>query len=345
MKSNKIKVFLQRPFIGMKNTIFRIEIFKTGWLIPVIFLLLTSCSLIIEPDLTQSEVYLVAPIDDLVTNSNVITLWWDYVPDAEKYNLLIVSPGWESIEELVLDTNITSNKFTVTLSPGKTYSWGVSAFNSISSTRYSVRNIVVDSSSNLIYKQVVLIDPSDNYSTNETKIDFSWYQVESASSYLLDIKSTSWQGPNILPTQLLTDDSFTHTFSDGLFFWGVQARNDFSSTVFSTRSFIVDTKSPDKPTITYPAVYGDTLDTDKLKITWNRKDAAETESFVNDSIFIASDSLFTSSSITLRDIALGKEYSVATLPNGKYFCKVRSWDDAGNLGVFSDWKKFYISEE
>jgi hypothetical protein len=65
------------------------------------FLLLTACQLITEPDLSDKSVYLIAPIDSMSTTTATHTLWWDVIPDAEAYNVIVVSPDWNSIERLV----------------------------------------------------------------------------------------------------------------------------------------------------------------------------------------------------------------------------------------------------
>ncbi|MBN1115639.1 MAG: hypothetical protein JXA77_00420 [Bacteroidales bacterium] len=306
-----------------------------------LILVLFSCDIITEPDISDSEVIVIAPPDGLVTTASTLTFWWEHVLDAEKYNILIVSPEWDSVVTLVADTNIAGNKFLVTLPPGE-YDWGISAFNNSSSTVYTISHVSIDTSTNLSSQLVVLQSPEDNYNTNELEILFSWYPVSAANSYLFDIRRDSWQGDNVIPTYLTEYDTLSLMLKDGVYYWGVQGRNDFSSTIFTTRSLIVDTEPPGRPSINYPAQNGDTLASDELRLKWSRPKISVSE--IIDSVIVSHDSLFTNGNY-LYFITKETELSLEGIESGKYFAKVRSYDKAGNLGEPSLVRKFYIDEE
>src|SRR5690349_16647268 len=90
--------------------------------------ILNSCTRdIIEPDLSKETVTLLAPANGYETTMLTNLFWWDAVKNAEKYNLQIVTTGFSSIQRLMLDTNLTANKFQFTLPPG-IFEWRVKAF-------------------------------------------------------------------------------------------------------------------------------------------------------------------------------------------------------------------------
>src|SRR5580698_2496000 len=85
---------------------------------------LTSCTDIIEPSISKYTVKLEAPTDQYISPSYTINFWWDQVANALTYHLQVVTPTFASPGSLVLDTVITGNKFSFSLSPGN-YQWRV----------------------------------------------------------------------------------------------------------------------------------------------------------------------------------------------------------------------------
>ena len=308
----------------------------------LICLLLSACSLIFETDISDSKVTLISPVDNLVTTTNTQTLWWDYVADAEGYNLLIVSPSWDSVVTLVIDSNLTVNKFQVTLSSGE-YDWGVSAYNNSSSTVYTIHHISIDTSSDLGSQVVVLKSPAENYNTNDTAFIFAWYSIGAAQSYTFDIKYDSWDGDNVIPTKIDYDDSLSLVLEEGIYYWGIQAHNDFSSTSYAIRNLIVDYTPPGIPTITSPQKSGDTLTSPYVTISWTRPLSSLSE--ITDSLIIATDTLFSPSKIEGYYVTQDTEVTLDNYSSGYYYCKVRSFDAAGNIGGYSSIKKFYVNEK
>ena len=109
----------------------------------LIMFCISGCSTIFENDIESEPVTLMAPCDGLRTSIVLQTFWWYYVKDATNYNLQIVSPNFDYVEKLVLDTILSVNKFQITLNPG-TYQWRVNAFNSGYSTQYTTNTIYID---------------------------------------------------------------------------------------------------------------------------------------------------------------------------------------------------------
>ncbi len=101
-----------------------------------------SCEELTQPDLTDKQINIIAPVDNLVTTSTTNTFAWDPVDGAAKYQLQIVSPKFDSVVRFVTDSAFTNNLFTYTLTPG-VYQWRVKATNAGSQTIYFTRKITI----------------------------------------------------------------------------------------------------------------------------------------------------------------------------------------------------------
>ena len=312
--------------------------------IPGIFtsLLLVSCAVILDPDLTDQEVILRAPADNTETSVQTHTFWWDYVTDAEKYNLIIVSPNFDTTLQLVEDTNLTNNSFIGTLAPGQ-YEWGVSAYNNSSATPYSIFRLYIDTLSGLSNQYVQLLSPPDNSYTSETDITFKWQTLTGATSYILEVRDSTWlMGQTLFSTPRLTENTYSASLSEGIYSWGVIAYDEASNTNsnLSTGTFGIDITAPGKPTITLPAYNGDTLDTSPYTIEWTHP--AVSLAPITDSVMVSTDSLFAIGSEIEVDVLSTQQYSVSSLDDGKYYVKVKSFDAAGNQGEYCLTRKFYL---
>jgi hypothetical protein len=339
MKRNKSLYIMNAQY---KN---RIGI-KLSIIISISVLLFSACSLIFEADISDSVVNILSPTDSLKTTENEITFWWDKVPDAENYNLQIVSPSWDLIDALIVDTNLSGNKYTMMLSPGD-YDWGVSAYNNSSSTSYSVQHLIIDTTSNLTNQRVTLKTPLDNSYTNSKTIKFVWYPLNAAESYDFNIRIDSWDGEDAVQTVKTSGINTTVNLdADGKYYWGVQARNS-SSYTFSVKPRLItlDTEAPSSPEITNPENPGDTLDKKNPVLTWARPTSLSPIAY--DSVIIDTTSDFNPKSLMSFKVVEKPEFIPASygFQTGIYFFKVKSIDAAGNVGTASASRKFYLNEE
>lgn len=300
-----------------------------------------SCSLIIEPDINNLQVNLLAPSDGLETPTTTHIFWWDYVADAEGYNIIIVSPGWDSIARLVLDSNITGNKFTQTLTPGE-YEWQVSAYNSSSATPYSFAHLTVLSSDDLSQLFVTKTAPVGTY-VNYNHITFKWELIPIATHYELRIRENVWEGGDEATNPRYPEEDTISVFlEEGSYWWGVKAHNEYTSTSgFGQKMLVVDTSPPGEPEITFPKDNGDTLKTSPYEIKWKRVPAENQLAPVNhDSLYISSDSAFANIEVAVKQ--LSTTFSISDdMQDGKYWVRIKSLDDAGNVGLPAE-RKFYL---
>jgi hypothetical protein len=293
--------------------------------------MINSCTRdIIEPDLNKATVVLIAPANGYETSALTHLFWWNPVKDAEKYNLQIVTTGFSSIQRLMLDTNLTSTKFSFTLPPG-IFEWRVKAFNSSSGSGYSVFSLKIDSSMNLGGQTVVLVSPAKDFITNKTTHTFKWDTLYNADEYRFQIVNSVGQTVMDLP---IKSDSIVRTLNEGTYTWQVRAQNASSNSPYSSRKITVDTTAAPVSIQVFP-VNNDTIKgTDSL--AWIRSVAS-----IGDSLFIYTDSLLVSLSL--------KEYLTTTtyyrfhgIAKKSYYWRLKSLDLAGNWSPKGTVRKFWV---
>lgn len=292
--------------------------------------ILYSCTKdVIEPDLSKETITLLAPANGYETTILTHLFWWEEVKDAEKYNLQIVSTGFSAIQDLLLDTNLTNNKFTFTLPPGL-FEWRVKAFNSSSESAYSVFSLVIDSTADLSGQTIVLLSPANNLLTRTMLQTFKWDTLYNAEEYRFQVINSSSQ---TIIDVILIKDSTTFALNEGTYTWQVRAQNATSNSLYSSRTITVDTTAPAVSVQTFPANNDTITGTDSL--AWARASSA-----IGDSLFIYPDSLV--SSPLYKGYSTDVDYTFSGTINQDYFWRLRSVDAAGNWSTKGTLRKFWV---
>jgi hypothetical protein len=293
------------------------------------FFIFISCEDIIEKDISDKTLALISPPDGYVTNSLTQTFWWQKITGAEFYKLQIAKPGFYSIQQFILDTTVSSDRFTYSLPfPGQ-YEWRVKAINNGSETAYTTNSLTIDSTLDLGSQTVSLSFPVDNYLTNSTFITFSWASIYNATHYRIQLTD---QTSSTVFDSLLTATQISLTLNEGAFTWKVRAENDISTSSYSIRTIKVDLTPPGVPVIDSPA-YGDTSLVPVL-LKWHND-----QSSVGDSVFIFADSSLTTNLISVY--TTDTSYSFTGVPFNDYYWRLKSIDAAGNESAFCIISKFY----
>lgn len=114
-------------------------------LISLCFILIVffSCDIFLEENIIDYKIVLNSPADQVTINELDVIFWWEEMEGVEKYNLQVVKPGFDFVENLVADTFVSKNKLELKLSQGS-YQWRVSGHNGYYDSDFSVGSFTVD---------------------------------------------------------------------------------------------------------------------------------------------------------------------------------------------------------
>lgn len=293
--------------------------FKLVLLITLIGLI--SCEeILLEEDISDAEIALVAPADNAQFFSTGISFAWEKLEDADQYHLQIARPNFESPLQIVLDTLVSSNSFSFQLNVGD-YEWRVRGVNSGYETAYKSRSFTIVNNEDFENNTVVLVSPVNNLVTKTISQNMAWQSVIGATSYQFQVLD---QDDNIVNDQVITNSNLNYTFQEGTYYWRVRASNGSQQTLYSSRSLMIDTTKPNTPLLTNPVNASTSLETD-VNFQWTR--AALQGSTEIDSIYI-----YKNSALSLLHLKNQSTSPFSTnLESGTYFWYVKAFDQAGNV--------------
>ncbi len=78
-----------------------------------VMLLFTQCSDLFETDISNKKIKIFAPSDKMATKIADVLFIWEGDADIKLYNLQVVTPSYELIQNVVMDTTIKTTKFLV----------------------------------------------------------------------------------------------------------------------------------------------------------------------------------------------------------------------------------------
>lgn len=296
-----------------------------------------GCSEFIEPSLETKNINLVAPSKDAETTSYQLTFFWETIPDAISYRLQIVSPSFNKIEKLLLDTVVRNDKFTFTLEPGK-YEWRVRAENGSSQTPYTTSNFTIHLSS-LTDQIVQMVSPANLFITSKQDINFEWLTLYGATKYRIQIDKNNFANENnLVVNQEVSGNKFlAQLSSEGTYQFRVRAENQTQSSKWSTvRSLIYDQTPPAKVVLSSPT--NQQLVSSPVALSWSAiADAEKYELFVyrSDSTTLANSSFPTVLHVNSLSFTLGTSQET-------YVWRARAIDKAGNKGELSNFYSFTL---
>jgi hypothetical protein len=288
---------------------------------------LSACKRWTETDLTEETVVLLAPANNHSDSLLSTTFFWEELKGTDEYKLQVVSPSFDSMIYLDLDSVMTVNSFVMNLLPGS-YQWRVKAMNSISETEYSMSSFVITETESLNGQIIDLVSPSSQWVGQDSSLFFDWSTLGAADEYIFKIVDSG--NGTVVYTESTTEDSLTYVMeTDGNYRWTVQAINAIGATAASERYFTLDRVQPNAPFLLIPSEL-DTISQLDIDFTWTQ--ASDNGSALTDSLYIGTDSLF---STVYSYKGISESYSADSLPSGTYLWKVQSFDAAGNVGIES----------
>ena len=296
---------------------------KKIYSILLLCLILVSCEeILLEDDISNEVVQLVAPYEGAQFNSTGITFTWNPIENGTQYQIQIARPNFASPLQMITDTTIDTTSFTTQLNIGQ-YEWRVRAVNSGYSTPYSTRSFTVADNEDFQNNSVTLSSPSNDIITKLASQNLIWQQVIGATGYRLEIVNNTTS--TIIFEQDQTSTNYTYTFPEGNYQWRVRATNGTQNTLYSSRSLLIDTTIPNTPTLTAPANQSNFPDNDVI-FQWTRTPVAG--STEKDSIYIYNNQSLTN--LTYKNLQTSP-YNTSTLNDGTYYWYVKSFDEAGNI--------------
>ncbi len=148
-----------------------------------------SCSDILEEDIRNREIVLLAPGDSSRNELKTQGFWWEDDEEIENYRIQIVEGSFARPNRIVKDTLIKTNKFNSDLLPNK-YQWRVRGENFAYETAYSKEYMLyVDSTYDLSSTIISLISPANASTVVDGNVRFEWERVNGATGYFIKIDS------------------------------------------------------------------------------------------------------------------------------------------------------------
>ena len=302
-----------------------------------LMLLVYGCSEFIEPSIENRKIAILAPANRLETNSYQQTFWWNPMSDALFYRLQVVSPGFDSVHKLVLDTLITTEKFVYTMDPGK-YEWRVRGENGSSASSYSSRLLEIFPSS-LTEQSVQLTVPSGGGYFLKPEIRYEWLKLFGASVYRLQVDNNNFLDEKSMTLNITTNNlGFLQTLTqEGIYQYRVRAENATENSKWSTvRTLNYDATGPERVILSTP-LNKQTVSR-PVRLTWNKLADAERYEI----------SIYQSDEQT----PYNKSYPQTVTPTEHVFdvgvsgetiaWRIRAFDKAGNAGAYSEIRTFVI---
>ncbi|MEW7291274.1 hypothetical protein [Aquimarina sp. 2304DJ70-9] len=300
----------------------------------VSFFTLFSCEeVLLEEDLTDKTIALIAPADSTIVRNTSITFSWEPVLLATNYQLQVAQPDFENASQVVLDTTVTTTSFTTSLLKNQ-YQWRVRAQNSGSSTPYTFARFSVLESEDFSSSEVILISPQDNEITNSGTIELQWQSITDATVYRVQLLDATNQ---VIEEETTTTTSISFVFPEGVTKWQVRAENNTQSTLFTTRTLTIDSNAPNKPVATAPASDA-TLNDTAVSFSWTREAVAGTTEI--DSIYVYKDVALTEL-VTKDQVTSPTEITLEA--STTYYWFLKAFDQAGNESDPSDVSRFSIN--
>lgn len=287
-----------------------------------------SCGeIIFEHDISDSYVNVLAPTNNTTLTTGNISFNWETVSDADKYQIQIATPNFANAKQIVLDSLTENASYVLQLLPNN-YEWRVRAVNSAFETAYFTNVLYVDEVTDFSDNHVILVSPDNNFITNKNIQSLTWQPVDGATEYRVQIWQPDTNGA-LENDVVINTTALEYEFLDGNFLWQVRAQTNTQNTAYSSRSLLIDTKSPNTPELLNP-VNGAAMSAGEITFNWLRNDISG--SIEIDSIYLYNDAAL--NNLILKDRVQNKEY-IKELSADDYYWNVQSFDEAGNKSSLS----------
>lgn len=315
---------------------------SSSLLIIVLTFIFYACDDVLEEDISDDLISIVAPTDGLAIEGNVVQLRWSELDGADDYRVQIMVDK----QFIVLDSLVGDNIFNYQINPGE-YTWRVRGENFAYVTAYSFESAFsIVASLDLTDQLITLDSPENNTYLNNGDINFSWQAISTADFYEFEILDVDGSNEvSIFKEEGLTAPSISipsgTVTKDAEYIWQVKASNNSSSTKFYRRNFFLDTEAPPAPVLSTPTIDQVFTTSTAVNFTWSYTDSGSVQSSINSTLEVSTDEDFTT--ITLTETNANGEFANTFSSANTYYWRVRGTDAAGNIGVNSASGSFTVN--
>lgn len=284
------------------------------------FFAFVACEeILLEDDISQLEIKLLAPSNNSQISVNNIQFDWRALEGASSYRIQIATPSFGDATQFLLNTEIDTTTTQLPLHPGN-YAWRVKGINGGYETPFSKGSFEVVAATEFSENTITLLTPEDNVITNEVSQELSWAQIDGASLYRIQVLNDI---DEIVSEETTNQTTSNIQFGEGAFDWQVRGENGSQNTQYARRSLLVDITLPNVPELVSP-INETILNSSEVVFEWNRESVAG--SVEGDSLFVSSDANFTD--LVLAELVTNS-FST-TLENDTYYWLMKAFDEAGN---------------
>lgn len=321
------------------------------YMLTIGFFVVTSCEKIIAEDITNETPVLVFPTMNDTVQQNPVYFKWKEMAGASKYRLEIASPSFANMNAFVLDSIIVGTDFLFALDSNE-YELRLTATNGAYDSKPlgPIKFWVGVSASGGTGGQVVLLTPEDGgYRNASFDKKFMWENYPNFTSYEFSLRAgASFETGTVLSTVNAisgTQLNSSHTFTEGVYSWGVKAYTSTGETTFSKRSFSIDLTDPNTASLTSPADNNPFFSVNSFTFTWsNGSDVGTIQSPVISRFEIDTVQSFNSASLYSLDVqGSSTVVNLSNFNNGVYYWRVVNRDAAGNEANASSIRQFTIN--
>jgi hypothetical protein len=304
----------------------------------ILLTMLSSCKDFFEKDISKKTPVFILPLDNSTVLTNPVQFKWEELDGAKKYRIQIVSPSFSAIQSYALDSIISGTNFQFALDSNQ-YEVKLTALNagytSLSTTPIHFNiGTIANSSFNTVS---LLLPESLSYVGPAFDGKFKWGSISNLLSYTFELhQGSDFSGTTehfqdqIISNQIILNLS---SLPEGKYTWGVKAfLSNATETIFSKRSFYIDTTQPSIAALISPA-NASFASTGLITFSWSRTvDLNTLQAPVNSILEVSTVNTF---STLVSSVEVSNLTTNLNLIAGNYFWRVKSIDIAGNIGVVS----------
>ena len=167
---------------------------------------------------------------------------WENHPAFENYRLQIARPGFDNLDEFVLDTLISEHQLQYSLLAYDQYQWRVRAEEGTFSTPFSMGNFsLVDPFVGVL---PLLLSPKNGVTLEKTTVVLLWEPISGVDSYRVQLVTPHFRSPTVyLKDVLVTESSLEVVLDDFTSYeWRVKGVGSHSQTSYAMGSFRIQTE-------------------------------------------------------------------------------------------------------